>query len=39
MQQIKRHLLRASPYRKQLATLFESWCLFTDSGQIPSASF
>ena len=36
---LKRHLLRASLYRKQLAARFESWRLFTGSAQDPSAAF
>ncbi|WP_323123696.1 IS6 family transposase [Burkholderia alba] len=33
---LKRHLLRASLYRKQLATRFETWRLFTGMTQNPS---
>ena len=36
---LKRHLLRASLYRKQLAVQFEAWRLFTGSAQNPSAAF
>ena len=36
---LKRHLLRASLYRKQLAARFESWRLFTAATQNPSAAF
>jgi putative transposase len=36
---LKRHLLRASLYRKQLASRFESWRLFTGFTQNPSAAF
>ena len=36
---LKRHLLRASLYRKQLAAQFEAWRLFTGSAQNPSAAF
>ncbi|MGF6415759.1 transposase-like protein [Paraburkholderia sp. MM5477-R1] len=36
---LKRHLLRASLYRKQLATRFEAWRLFTGLTQNPSAVF
>jgi putative transposase len=32
---LKRHLLRASLYRKQLAARFEAWCLFTGIAQAP----
>jgi putative transposase len=30
---LKRHLLRASLYRKQLAARFETWRLYTDVAQ------
>ncbi|CAB3810712.1 hypothetical protein LMG28614_07322 [Paraburkholderia ultramafica] len=33
---LKRHLLRASLYRKQLAARFEAWRLFTGIAQAPS---
>ncbi len=33
---LKRHVLRASLYRKQLATQFETWQLFTGMTQNPS---
>jgi putative transposase len=36
---LKRHLLRASLYRKQLAARFEAWRLFTGSTQSPSIAF
>ena len=36
---LKRHLLRASLYRKQLAARFESWRAFTGSAQNPSVAF
>ncbi|MGF6788161.1 DDE-type integrase/transposase/recombinase [Paraburkholderia sp. 35.1] len=36
---LKRHLLRASLYRKQLATRFEAWRLFTGLTRNPSAVF
>lgn len=36
---LKRHLLRASLYRKQLAARFDAWRLFTGSAQNPSAAF
>ena len=36
---LKRHLLRASLYRKQLAAQFEAWRLFTGSTQNPSTAF
>ncbi len=36
---LKRHLLRASLYRKQLATRFESWRLFTGLAQNPLGVF
>ncbi|VTU45822.1 Integrase core domain protein (plasmid) [Variovorax sp. SRS16] len=36
---LKRHLLRASIYRKQLAARFESWRLFTGNAQDPFAVF
>lgn len=32
---LKRHLLRASLYRKQLAACFDAWCLFTGLTQDP----
>ncbi|KVV31685.1 transposase [Burkholderia cepacia] len=32
---LKRHLLRASLYRKQLAACFDAWCLFTGLAQDP----
>ena len=35
---LKRHLLRASLYRKQLAARFDAWCLFTGLTQNPSAA-
>jgi putative transposase len=35
----KRHLLRASLYRKQLAARFETWRLFTGTAQAPSTAF
>jgi putative transposase len=34
---LKRHLLRASFYRKQLAQRFDAWHRFTELAQIPSA--
>ena len=34
---LKRHLLRASPYRKQLAARFDAWHRFTELTQNPSA--
>jgi putative transposase len=34
---LKRHLLRASLYRKQLATRFAAWHCFTELTQDPSA--
>jgi putative transposase len=36
---LKRHLLRASLYRKQLAARFEAWRLFTGIAQAPSTVF
>jgi hypothetical protein len=33
---LKRHLLRASPYRKQLAARFAAWHRFTEATQDPS---
>ena len=36
---LKRHLLRASLFRKQLAARFESWRAFTGSTQNPSVGF
>ncbi|MBB4519755.1 transposase-like protein [Paraburkholderia fungorum] len=36
---IKRHLLRASLYRKQLAARFAAWREFTDLAQDPSTGF
>jgi putative transposase len=36
---IKRHLLRASLYRKQLAARFVAWREFTDLAQDPSTGF
>jgi putative transposase len=36
---LKRHLLRASLYRKQFTARFESWRLFTGITQNPSAAF
>ena len=36
---LKRHLLRASFYRKQLAARFDAWRLFTDVAQNPCAAF
>ncbi|PRY04392.1 DDE superfamily endonuclease [Paraburkholderia sp. BL25I1N1] len=36
---IKRHLLRASFYRKQLAARFVAWREFTDLAQDPSTGF
>ena len=36
---LKRHLLRASLYRKQLAARFDAWRLFTGLTQNPSAAF
>ena len=36
---LKRHLLRASLYRKQLAARFEAWRLFTGVAQAPSTAF
>ncbi len=36
---LKRHLLRASHYRKQLAARFASWRAFTGSAQNPSVAF
>ena len=36
---LKRHLLRPSLYRKQLAARFEAWRLFTGLAQNPSAAF
>jgi putative transposase len=33
---LKRHLLRASLYRKQLAARFVAWCEFTELAQNPS---
>ncbi|CAB3773930.1 hypothetical protein LMG29542_07510 [Paraburkholderia humisilvae] len=34
---LKRHLLRASLYRKQLAARFVTWRKFTDQAQNPSS--
>jgi putative transposase len=34
---LKRHLLRASLYRKQLAQRFDAWCRFTELTQNPSS--
>jgi putative transposase len=34
---LKRHLLRASLYRKQLAVRFDAWHRFTELTQNPSA--
>jgi putative transposase len=34
---LKRHLLRASLYRKHLAARFSEWRRFTEATQIPSA--
>jgi putative transposase len=36
---LKRHLLRASLYRKQLAARFVAWCEFADVTQNPSFAF
>jgi len=36
---LKRDLLRASLYCKQLAARFDAWCLFTGLTQNPSAAF
>ncbi|MGF6917919.1 hypothetical protein OKW28_002092 [Paraburkholderia sp. 40] len=36
---LKRHLLSASLYRKQLAARFEAWRLFTGIAQAPSTVF
>jgi putative transposase len=36
---LKRHLLRASLYRKQLAARFAAWCEFTEVTQAPSTGF
>jgi putative transposase len=36
---LKRHLLRASTYRKQLAAKFVAWCEFTEVTQNPSTGF
>jgi len=36
---LKRHLLRASLYRKQLAARFDAWLFFTGVTQDPSAVF
>jgi putative transposase len=36
---LKRHLLRASLYRKQLAARFVAWCEFTGVTQDPSCAF
>ena len=36
---LKRHLLRASLYRKQLAARFAAWCKFAELAQNPSTSF
>jgi putative transposase len=36
---LKRHLLRASPYRKQLAARFVVWREFTELAQNPSTAF
>jgi putative transposase len=33
---LKRHLLRASLYRKQLAARFTAWHRFTEATQVPS---
>ncbi len=35
---LKRHLLRASLYRKQLAARFETWCHFTSITEDPSSA-
>jgi hypothetical protein len=35
---LKRHLLRASLYCKQLAVRFEAWRLFTGVAQAPSTA-
>jgi putative transposase len=36
---LKRHLLRASLYRKQLAARFVAWREFTEHSQTPSTAF
>ncbi|HEY4298013.1 MAG TPA: IS6 family transposase, partial [Paraburkholderia sp.] len=36
---LKRHLLRAELYRKQLAARFVAWREFTELAQSPSCSF
>jgi len=36
---LKRHLLRASLYRKQLTARFVAWRQFTELTQIPSPAF
>lgn len=36
---LKRHLLRASLYRKQLAARFVAWREFTNVTQTPSSAF
>jgi putative transposase len=36
---LKRHLLRASLYRKQLAARFVAWREFTELAQNPSTAF
>jgi putative transposase len=36
---LKRHLLRASLYRKQLAVRFDAWHRFTELTRNPSALF
>jgi len=36
---LKRHLLRASLYRKQLAARFDAWRFFTGVTQDPSGVF
>jgi hypothetical protein len=36
---LKRHLLRASLYRKQLAARFVAWSKFTEIAQNPSFDF
>jgi len=36
---LKRHLLRASLYRKQLAARFVAWRKFTELAQNPSFAF
>lgn len=35
---LKRHLLRASLYRKHVATRFTAWCEFTEVAKNPSAA-